>query len=111
AKAGLNGVTYGNGLFVAVGSRGTILTSRDGVNWTEQTSGTGNRLNGVTYGNGLFVAVGRHGTILTSRDGVNWTEQTSKAGLNGVTYGNGLFVAVGRDVGSYGDYGIILTSP
>jgi len=59
------------------------------------------------------VAVGSHGTILTSRDGVNWTEQTSpaKAGLNGVTYGNGLFVAVGRDVGSYGDYGIILTSP
>ena len=66
----LFGVTYGNGLFVAVGSDGTILTSPDGVNWTAQASGTGSDLNGVTYGNGLFVAVGGSyhgsGTILTS---------------------------------------------
>jgi hypothetical protein len=53
----LRGVAYGNGLFVAVGDRGTILTSPDGVNWTERTSGT-NWLFGVTYGNGTFVAVG-----------------------------------------------------
>jgi hypothetical protein len=35
-------VTYGNGLFVAVGDGGTILTSPDGVTWTAQTSGTSN---------------------------------------------------------------------
>jgi hypothetical protein len=51
-------VTYGNGLFVAVGKGGTILTSPDGVNWTARTSGTRNDLYGVTYGNGTFVAVG-----------------------------------------------------
>jgi hypothetical protein len=34
----LNGVAYGNGLFVAVGDFGTILTSPDGVNWTVRTS-------------------------------------------------------------------------
>jgi hypothetical protein len=28
-------VTYGNNTFVAVGSGGTILTSPDGVNWTQ----------------------------------------------------------------------------
>jgi hypothetical protein len=54
----LSGVTYGNGLFVAVGSYGTILTSPDGVSWTARASGTSNFLNGVTYANGLFVAVG-----------------------------------------------------
>ena len=27
-------VTYGNGLYVAVGDSGTILTSPDGQNWT-----------------------------------------------------------------------------
>jgi photosystem II stability/assembly factor-like uncharacterized protein len=59
-------VTYGNGLFVAVGARGTILTSSDGANWTKQTSPTDDLLIAVTYGNGIFVAVGRYGTILTS---------------------------------------------
>jgi hypothetical protein len=51
-------VTYGNGTFVAVGTGGTILTSPDGVNWTERTSGTRNQLNGVTYGNGTFARTG-----------------------------------------------------
>ena len=60
------GLTYGNGLFVAVGKYGTILTSRNGVKWIRRASGTSNDLNGVTYGNGIFVAVGRYGTILTS---------------------------------------------
>ena len=40
----LNSVTYGNGLFVAVGDGGTILTSQDGVSWTQRTSGTYNTL-------------------------------------------------------------------
>jgi len=44
----LNGVTYGNGLFVTVGW-GTILTSSDGTTWTERTSGTSRNLQGVTY--------------------------------------------------------------
>jgi hypothetical protein len=59
-------VTYGNGLFVAVGEDGIILTSPDGVNWTRQIPPTGNWLYGVTYGNGTFVAVGDRGIILTS---------------------------------------------
>jgi hypothetical protein len=51
----LNGVAYGNGLFVAVGGSpdsSVILTSPDGVTWTQRTSPTSNDLNGVTYGNG-----------------------------------------------------------
>jgi uncharacterized membrane protein len=94
----LFGVTYGNGLFVAVGDGGVILTSPDGVSWTRRASGTSEWLRGVTYGNGLFVAVGLGGTILTSPDGVSWTRRTSGTGnpLIGVTYGNGLFVAVGE---------------
>jgi hypothetical protein len=102
----LFGVTYGNGLFVAVGGDGAILTSPDGVTWTARTSVTSYSLYSVTYGDGLFVAVGRNGAILTSPDGVNWTQQTSGTsdGLSNVTYGNGMFVAVGG-------YGTILTSP
>jgi hypothetical protein len=59
-------VTYGNGTFVAVGYPGAILTSPDGVTWTQRASGTVGFLRGVTYGNGTFVAVGDWGAILTS---------------------------------------------
>ncbi len=105
-RAPLISVTHGNGLFVAVGQGGTILTSPDGVTWTPRASGTGVSLCGVTHGNGLFVAVGDGGTILTSRDGVTWTRRASGTteDLYAVTHGNGLFVAVG-------DGGTILTSP
>jgi hypothetical protein len=98
-------VAYGNGTFVAVGNGGTILTSPDGVSWTQRTSGTSNSLSGVTYRNGTFVAVGLGGTILTSPDGVTWTQRTSgtRNWLSGVTYGNG-------PSWRWGD-GPILTSP
>ena len=77
-----HGVTYGNGIFVAFGDSGTILTSADGISWTVRTSGTTDDLVGVAYGNGTFVAVGSsfntvdgsyNGTILTSADGITWT--------------------------------------
>ena len=93
----LRGVTYGNGIFIAVGYGGTILTSADGITWTSRDSGTTTILSEVTYGNGTFIAVGYGGTILTSADGITWTSRTSGTthGLNGVAYGNGTFIAVG----------------
>src|SRR5208337_1515835 len=54
----LNGVTHGNGTFIALGDAGTILASIDGISWTSSTSGTTNNLTGVAYGNGIFIAVG-----------------------------------------------------
>ena len=59
------GVTYGNGLFVAVSYTGTgnrVMTSPDGITWTSRTSAADNDWFGVTYGNGLFVAVAASGT-------------------------------------------------
>src|SRR5438067_1842682 len=37
---GLLCITYGNNEFVAVGAKGTILTSPDGVTWTPRNSNT-----------------------------------------------------------------------
>lgn len=93
----LIGVTYGNGTFVAVGYAGTVLTSPDGVNWTNRTSGTSNLLGSVIWGNNTFVVVGDAGTVLTSPDGVSWTSRASGTSnsLHEVTWGNGTFVAVG----------------
>ncbi len=93
----LYGVAYGEGLFVAVGENGFILTSPDGVTWTWRDSGVNTSLGGVTYGNGRFVAVGQEGTVVTSPDGITWTSGSLGIGLPlaAVTYGNGRYVAVG----------------
>jgi len=93
----LFGVTYGKGTFVAVGDVGTILTSPDGVTWTERSSGMDDYLTAIAYGEGTFVAAGLFGTILTSPDGVTWTQRFpgTTAGLTAIAHGNNSFVAVG----------------
>ena len=50
-------VAYGNGVFVAVGDAGTMITSLDGWTWSLQTSGIHYDLSNVSYLNGLFFAV------------------------------------------------------
>lgn len=106
-------VTYGKGLFVAVGSRsvnadlpginpgriGAIYTSSDSVNWDEQTSGVrGATLRKIAFGKDRFVAVGPGGTIVYSDDAINWKPATYPASpsFTGIAYGAGRFVAVGR---------------
>ena len=73
------GAVYASNRFVAVGERGTIVTSPDGVMWTARTSGTDRWLLAVTWAasRGMFIAVGDAGTILTSSDGVAWTARVS----------------------------------
>ena len=101
----LEGINYGNSIFVVLGNSGTILTSSNGTSWSSRTSGTSNGLEQITYGNSTFVVVGSSGTILTSSDGISWTSRTSGTsnGLEGIIYGNITFVAVGSS-------GTILTS-
>ena len=109
------GITYGNGIFVAISYDGTgnrVMTSPDGVTWTVRTSATDNSWYGVTYGNGIFVAVSFNGTgnrVMTSPDGITWTSRNSAADNDwySVTYGNGIFVAV---AGS-GSGNRVMTSP
>ncbi len=71
--------------FLAVGSVGRIVTSPDGMSWTERTSGTTSQLNGVTWhfpinfptNPILGIAVGHGGTIIASNDGITWSPRTS----------------------------------
>ena len=114
-----HGVTYGAGLFVAVGGSGTnnrVMTSPDGITWTSRTSAADYNWRSVTYGNGLFVAVsnfagGSTSSVMTSPDGITWTLRTpsSEYHWTSVTYGNGLFVAVSEQ-GSP-SIGSVMTSP
>ena len=60
----LYGITYAEGIFVAVGYDATILTSTNGESWTKRYEDVRNHpflphlLIGVTFGNDSFVAVG-----------------------------------------------------
>jgi len=109
------GITYGNGLFVAVSATGVgnrVMTSLDGITWTSRTSAADNQWTSVAYGNGLFVAVAVSGSgnrVMTSPDGITWTLRVSAASnqWRSVTYGNGLFVAVSGT----GSGNRVMTSP
>ena len=99
-NAALYGITYGNGLFVAVGDFGVILTSRDGVSWTPQNSGATNRsLRNLIFCNGRFYALGipTDTILLSSADGTAWSSiefEVFGGPLRSVLWTNNLFVAV-----------------
>ena len=80
-------------LNVAVGAKGTIISSVDGVTWTPAySSGTTQDLYAVTYAaynTGLWLAVGAGGAMVQSTDGLTWTSVPSntQADLRGIVYG------------------------
>jgi LPXTG-motif cell wall-anchored protein len=112
-------VTFGEGLFVAVGEGNNdslAMTSPDGITWTRHvTNPTHQRLwSNVEYANGNFVAVAMRNNnsantdVMTSPDGITWTLRTTPEFTNctpsstarcnqfwGLAYGNGAWVAVG----------------
>jgi hypothetical protein len=53
-------LSWGGGQFMAVGIDG-MLTSPDGITWTQHDFLTNARFNGVTYGNGRFMVAGNRG--------------------------------------------------
>jgi photosystem II stability/assembly factor-like uncharacterized protein len=82
-----------------------VLTSEDGLDWTDRSFTEFPCLYSVIYGEERFVAVGSHGAILTSPDGKNWIRRASDHSehLRSVAFGQGMFVAVG-------DQGRVLSS-
>ena len=119
----LFGVAFTNGLFVAVGANGTILSSTNGMNWTARSPSANftNTLRAVASGGGQFVAVGENGSVVSSASGTSWTERPQNGGYHfvDVAYGGGQFAAIGPGPqipnGEGGGYtfstNIILTSP
>ena len=93
----LHGVTYGNGLFVAVGKKGAILTSPDGLTWTTRSVTSDSYIERIIWANNRFVGVGEAGLMVTSTDGISWSilPPVTASDLEGIAYGNGTYVAVG----------------
>jgi hypothetical protein len=75
----LKRVAWGGNKFVAVGDKGIMLYSLDGINWARIDGGTGtgktqfdtdslSSINGIVYGGGKFLAVGSKSNGLLSVD-------------------------------------------
>jgi hypothetical protein len=101
----LQGVAYGNGVFVTMGvwndGRGYVYygvqRSSDGINWSGSDAPANALLRGIAFGGGQFVMVGDGGLVFTSPDGVTWTQRNASTGatLHDVGFADGWFVAVG----------------
>jgi len=104
-SASYQSVVYGNGIFVAVGGSGAVMTSPNGIDWTQRTAANTNNWKSVAFGNGIFVAVAQSGSagqrVMTSPDGITWTARTVSVtrSWNSIAYGNGVFVAVADGAG------------
>jgi hypothetical protein len=67
----LYAVCVGNGRFVAVGDRGTILVSDNGQQWKDQSQFMQSTLTDLDYGGGRFWARALS-VLIHSEDGISW---------------------------------------
>ncbi len=109
----LRAVVYGKGLWVATGWK--LVTSNDGVNWTDHgliAAGPIPKCNiveGLAYKDGYFFAAcnpwDSPGAVFRSSDGLAWTKYSNISPDTGghlyMTYRGGKFVAYGDSLTSY----------
>lgn len=85
-------ITFGGGLFVAVGGGGTIISSTDGITWAKQTSGTAQNFQSAKFVNGQFFAFGASSAV-TSVDGTNWTSVANSNGMRDISFDGNRYLA------------------
>jgi hypothetical protein len=90
----LRGVTFAQGLFVAVGHK--IFTSPTGETWSrrEHPEDDSQWLGDVEYGNDRFVASGGYGYSAISLDGLSWDRGGDHAteAMRSLAFGDGVFM-------------------
>lgn len=101
------GVAFGNGQWVAAGLALTpshafttaLLTSIDGMHWTDHTAGVpAVTQNGLAFGNGVYVAAGAGGRIARSTNSEDWTlesELSPDSNPTRAAYVDGRFLILG----------------
>lgn len=97
------GIAFGHGVFVvASGSVGSptrtarIVTSPDGVTWTERFNSTVGAFGHVAHGNGVTLVNVAEGKLVRSVDGIAWTLVDSPSrNATAVKFVNGQFFVLG----------------
>jgi hypothetical protein len=112
-------VTQGDGIVLAAGTSGEILSSTDGVSWTSRTPGNiSGTISALTFGDNTFLAMtssfvgtfypgyySNHFFGATSDNVADWTLRGSLGGtaspLANIAFGAGTFVGVGDNNAFY----------
>jgi len=92
--ASADAMAYGNGYFLAVGTKGSTLRSTDGANWTAlPAQDTSYQFRTLLFAQDRFIAVGA-GCVYQSRDGAAWERQCLDGlpDLYSIAYGDSLYV-------------------
>ena len=94
----LTSITRGLDKYVAVSTAGDILTSINGVDWTNNAVDT-THYRTATFGKNMFVIGGQGGKIKYSTDAINWIDATHDSTstvnyIRDIKYANGKFYAV-----------------
>lgn len=89
----INAVTFGNGVFVAVGDG--LMTSQDGVTWTSPSGAPVGIFTGVAYSGGMWVLTASAGISYSQDVSYGWLVDSQYTGLNALCVANGTFYAVG----------------
>jgi serine/threonine protein kinase/Flp pilus assembly protein TadD/photosystem II stability/assembly factor-like uncharacterized protein len=106
-------IVYANGQYVVVREKGSIMTSPDGITWTQRISSTTEDLLGLFWDGHQYLAGGNRGTILASADGITWVKRDSGSKINfySFSYSGSRYVAVGNDGIRTSTDSIIWTAP
>ena len=92
----LNSIAFGNGVFVAVGFNRTILTSRDGTNWSEHSEALEISTIGINFTTQIYSAGGQSLTLVIPNPNAGPTEvHRNPFQFRAVGFGQGKFVVVG----------------
>jgi len=93
----IHSIGFGNGIYVAGGSNGSVRTSTDTITWTSRTTGFTQEVLGFAYGNNIWVGVSNNSVYGTSTDGITWSSALNHGfgSMTGLVFANGLFLACG----------------
>ncbi|MHB8156089.1 MAG: stalk domain-containing protein, partial [Desulfocucumaceae bacterium] len=101
-KSNIKGIVTNGMLQAKIGSNGVILTSSDGVIWTQaQLPENTGKVKAIACGNGKFVAVTEDKKVIVALDGVKWgtvnTDSRPNFKPTGIVFGEGIFAAGSGD--------------
>ncbi|NLM04900.1 MAG: leucine-rich repeat domain-containing protein [Clostridiales bacterium] len=96
-------IVFTNNHFIANGNNGSLLTSKDGINWSIIKLPTKDSLTGIAFSKDTIVVSSFYGNIFISHDIKHWKKTLDSnnfkniSSVNDIIYGNNIFITIGSN--------------